>query len=146
MGLLQKLFGSKPRKTVEDDRFGVLFLLRGNGSNSVWSGKWDIGEDSLEFFVGGSDQAPSEEAIHGLEKIVSERVFLEQSKAAVIELLRNAAEGYEPEQFETDMALAAINVKGPGTFTISYVQRKEPGYHFTAEFVGGESVGVSIDS
>lgn len=146
MGLLRNLFGGKPRKTVQDDRFGEMVLFRPQGNASVWAGKWDLGEDNLEFFLAGDEQAPAEDALQLLEKLVAEPDLLDQAKAAVIETLRNADEGYAPERFETDMALSAMSIKTAGMFEITFVQRHDPYYHFNVDFEEGRIAGVSIDS
>ncbi len=146
MGLLNNLFGGKPRKTVQDERFGEMILFRPQGTASIWAGKWELSDDNLEFFISGDEQEPAEDALQVLEKLVAEPELLGQAKAAVIETLRNADEGYAQERFESDMALAAISVKAAGIFEISYVQRHDPYYHFNVAFEESGVVGVSIDS
>lgn len=42
MGLLNNLFGGKPRKTVQDERFGEMILFRPQGTASIWAGKWEL--------------------------------------------------------------------------------------------------------
>ncbi|MBK6832480.1 MAG: hypothetical protein IPG92_17885 [Flavobacteriales bacterium] len=120
--------------------------MRHNRGNSVWAGKWDMEDGTLEFFVQGDEQAPFEEALAKLEGIITESALLNDSRTAVVETLRNAEPAYPVSRFDQDMQLAGIHVKTNEDFAITYKQRHDPFYLFNAHFENGQVTDVSIDS
>lgn len=146
MNLLKNLFSTKPKPTYEHPLLGTIQALGLKGVNTTWSTTWEVGSESVELLLRGTEQTPSAGSLAALEKIVSTPVLLDEAKAAVLDTLRNADEAYPTEQFKHDMRLAAISVEGADVFEISYEQRSEPFYHFNVLFRNGRSDGVSIDS
>ena len=118
-------------RKVEDSRFGTL-----TGELDVWSGAISEGGKEIQFYIGGSEEAPDERLLDALSHVL-EQLGIFQEKALQFLLKENPSS--TPLHFEF-ASVDLLYPDDPDQFSLNYELEGDEEGIWRVEFEKGEPV------